>query len=87
MATIHLTAQTTVPGYGGGGGPIIPTDYDPELVTEAIFGPERPAVPVMWFTVGNDSVRIWPVDPDAIEAFGKRLVEIADTLRAVKSPK
>jgi hypothetical protein len=84
MATIHLTAQIIYPGYGGGGGPSVATAYDPHLVTEAIFGPEKTPVPVIWLTIGNDSLRIWPVYPDEIEAFGQRLIEIADTLRKVQ---
>ena len=81
MATIHLTALSRVPGYGGGGGPDVECGFHPRVSMQRIFGEDKPEVPVLWLTVGNDSIRVWPADPDRIEELGQQLIEIAQRER------
>ena len=63
------------------------TDKGPELTFEpyVTLGELKWAgggtVPTVDIGFAKDTVRIWPADPDDIEALGKKLIKIAERLR------
>jgi hypothetical protein len=72
MAEIHLTAVTKI-------GPVVPTRHSAVLKDKA--WPGGGIVKQLQLLIGDDTVTIWPADPDEIEALGKRLIKISEKLR------
>ena len=71
MAEIHLTAVTKT-------GPVVPTKHSAALKDKT--WPGGGTVKQLQLLIGDDTVTIWPADPDEIRALGMRLVEIAERL-------
>jgi hypothetical protein len=42
---------------------------------------ECKGIKVIWLHIGQDTVRIWPADPEKIEDLGKKLIAAAKKLR------
>lgn len=72
MAEIHLTAMTNT-------GPVVPTRHSAALKEKT--WPGGGTVKQLQLLIGDDTITIWPADPDKIEALGNRLLEIAKELR------
>ena len=71
MAEIHLTAVTKI-------GPVVPTKHSAALKDKT--WPGGGTVKQLQLLIGDDTVTIWPADPNEIKALGMRLVEIAEWL-------
>jgi hypothetical protein len=75
MAEIHLTAVTKI-------GPVVPTKHRTTLnaVLKDKTWPGGGTLKQLQLLIGEDTVTIWPANPDEIRALGMRLVEIAEWL-------
>lgn len=82
MAEIHISAWSRSPSYGGGGGPLIPATLRARIERENIFG-DRPeiAVPVLWLSLGDEHIRVWPADPARLEELIQDLTRVVEQLR------
>lgn len=72
MAEIHLTAVTKI-------GPVVPTKHS--AVIKDKTWPGGSTVKQLQLLIGDDTVSIWPADPDEIKALGKRLIELSEELK------
>lgn len=75
MAEIHLTAVTKI-------GQVVPTKHRTTLnaVLKDKTWPGGGTLKQLQLLIGEDTVTIWPADPDEIEALGKQLIKIAEKL-------
>lgn len=74
MAEIRLCAEAVYQG-----GPSLPCELHARIVFRP--WPDGGTVPTLEISTGNDTVSIWPADPDYIDKLGDKLKSIAETLR------
>lgn len=72
MAEIKLTAMCNA------GGPQVPSELGAILSNR--HWPDVGGVPVLRLIVGDDTLEIWPADPDRIQELGDKLIKIAAEL-------
>ncbi len=76
MAEIRITAMSHGPGLGG---PDLPTRHHAWIKKEKVFDEADP-IPVLRLNIGNDSIRVWPADPEYIADLGRKLIACAESL-------
>lgn len=70
MAEIHITAMKSA----GSGGPSIPTEHSAFVGEIEIAGNKLPCLKMI---IGDCTISVWPVDPEAVQSLGSDLVCIA----------